>query len=603
MNKIIVVSLVANSADIIESFVRYSLTFADEMILLDHDSADATPKILEKLTAEGLPIHWRPHVRTELAHDLIMAALVHEAVDKYRADIVLPLDADEFLVGSAAPRKLLQQLDVDTIYQIHLWTYELLEPDLEPDKFLLARSCHRAKNGSSPKVFLGARIIQKLPLMLAQGCHYAYWEEDGQRNRLSAISLAEQLHLAHFQWRGTEQIRSKVINGWISNVARYSQHTIRCAYWKTHFNALLRGERLAVGLRPQEIEKVPSLAIPVDIELRYTTAQPADALQNLMVLSERLAEDYCEEKSQQSHKLVSILLLTGNDFGLFRKSLMSAFDQTYPWKEILIGETEEKLSPELQEYLMSYQGKVPLRYIQPVKKGDFSELAMLLGKQAAGAYIQWILPGDVLLPDKIQQMAASLENDDELALLLADPLNVAEIPAASGRLGYLQMAGKEQFLAYPGIYIREAILKHSMLPAGGLSGGLFRRRVMEDSHWLSDYYLNGIFWEFMMWYYLFNWSLVGIFAEPALKRHWPAETPARVLYRQMEWLSLLQMAQQYPELQLACQEGLRTLLGKQAGLRPYIGGQQPDLIAQYEHVLTEAGKLVESSDSAAGGKA
>ena len=42
MNKIIAVSLIADSADIVESFVRHTLTYADEMLVVDHAASDGT---------------------------------------------------------------------------------------------------------------------------------------------------------------------------------------------------------------------------------------------------------------------------------------------------------------------------------------------------------------------------------------------------------------------------------------------------------------------------------------------------------------------------------------------------------------------------------
>ena len=227
MNKIVVVSLVANSADIIESFVRHSLTFADALIILDHDSADATPVILQQMLAEGLPITVHSLAQVELAHDAIMLSLVQEAVECYGADIVLPLDADEFLVGSEDVRGILQQLAAERLYQVRLWQYELAEPEQEQTLFLLARTCRRNKRPGAPKILLGGQVIRQASFQLAQGCHYAYRIVEGKRVSMPGVSLEKKLHLAHFQWRSGEQIRSKVVDGWISNAARYSVHTIR----------------------------------------------------------------------------------------------------------------------------------------------------------------------------------------------------------------------------------------------------------------------------------------------------------------------------------------------------------------------------------------
>ncbi len=70
--KIIVISMVKNEADVIESFVRHSLTFADGMLIADHCSGDGTGEILEKLRQEGLPVSVRRVRRIELAHEFFL---------------------------------------------------------------------------------------------------------------------------------------------------------------------------------------------------------------------------------------------------------------------------------------------------------------------------------------------------------------------------------------------------------------------------------------------------------------------------------------------------------------------------------------------------
>ena len=48
----IAISIAKNEMDIIESFVRHTLSFADELLLLDHQSTDKTPEILRALQQE-----------------------------------------------------------------------------------------------------------------------------------------------------------------------------------------------------------------------------------------------------------------------------------------------------------------------------------------------------------------------------------------------------------------------------------------------------------------------------------------------------------------------------------------------------------------------
>lgn len=47
MNKIVAITMVKNEEDIIESFIRYTLTFADMILVVNHSSDDSTGEILE----------------------------------------------------------------------------------------------------------------------------------------------------------------------------------------------------------------------------------------------------------------------------------------------------------------------------------------------------------------------------------------------------------------------------------------------------------------------------------------------------------------------------------------------------------------------------
>ncbi|MGN0939159.1 MAG: glycosyltransferase family 2 protein, partial [Selenomonas sp.] len=132
MKKIVLVSMVKNEADIIESFVRHSLTYADELIVADHQSSDATWDILQKLRAEGLPLTLHRLYRVELAHREVMNRLTREAITEHGAELVLPFDADEFLVNdenNLSCRQVLETLDPENLYCLRWRVYEPLLPD------------------------------------------------------------------------------------------------------------------------------------------------------------------------------------------------------------------------------------------------------------------------------------------------------------------------------------------------------------------------------------------------------------------------------------------------------------------------------------------
>ena len=100
MKNIIAITMVKNEMDVIESFVRHTLGFADRWLVADHLSSDRTREILERLRAEGLPIEIETVHEAAQIQAEVMTRLMHRAAEEYGADVVVPLDADEFLVHS-----------------------------------------------------------------------------------------------------------------------------------------------------------------------------------------------------------------------------------------------------------------------------------------------------------------------------------------------------------------------------------------------------------------------------------------------------------------------------------------------------------------------
>ena len=91
------VAMVRNEADIIEAFVRHNLSILDGLVVVDHGSADATPRILAALCAERLPLVVLASETVGYLQAEIVTSAVREAFARLRADAVFPLDADEFL--------------------------------------------------------------------------------------------------------------------------------------------------------------------------------------------------------------------------------------------------------------------------------------------------------------------------------------------------------------------------------------------------------------------------------------------------------------------------------------------------------------------------
>jgi len=89
-----------NEADIIEPFVRQTAAYCEELILLDHGSTDESAEIVRALKQEGLRLHLLTdrtlgNIEADQTNRLLLLA-AHECA----ADWIVPIDADEFIIGA-----------------------------------------------------------------------------------------------------------------------------------------------------------------------------------------------------------------------------------------------------------------------------------------------------------------------------------------------------------------------------------------------------------------------------------------------------------------------------------------------------------------------
>ena len=127
--------MVKNEADIIESMIRHALEYADLILVKDHFSTDDTRYIIDSLIKEGLSIKVYDCEETGYNQKEGMTELLYKAINEEGADLIIPADADEFLVWygytSKDLRKLLQILPIDTTYQLKWVNYGFNEKSMD----------------------------------------------------------------------------------------------------------------------------------------------------------------------------------------------------------------------------------------------------------------------------------------------------------------------------------------------------------------------------------------------------------------------------------------------------------------------------------------
>ncbi len=337
--KIIVVSITRIESDIIESFVRHALTFADELIIYDNASHDGTSAILQALQLEGLPIFvLREERNIEFNHAEIMTRLCFMA-KKEGARLILPFDVDEFLINTEnniQVREILQRIPVGKVAVIPLIQYSLLEA-YEGNEFLLKCKMRREKQNSpnyqfTPKCIVSSTLVEK-DFSLTQGCHFV----ETKQGPLPAVRLPH-LHLAHFHYRNEERYKIKSILGWLGIASKYSVNTPVCSYMKTNYRTIRNklASQMIFQSPNKENEAVDLLDYCSSQEIKYATYINVSLIDIIMVEAERIAASYSEEKTVRCGKYVDILILFDGDNKRLEKTLQSINWQDYPYLKIWI---------------------------------------------------------------------------------------------------------------------------------------------------------------------------------------------------------------------------------------------------------------------------
>lgn len=215
--KVVSVSMIKNEADIVESFVRHTLNYVDEMIILDHFSSDGTGEILQALKEEGLPISIKHTDITAYEQAKFTSEMLQEAVLDYSADIVVPIDADEFIMPTD-PQKgnFLRRLDRNKVYRI---ANVITTPcSYKEDEFLLGGdNLQNDKPQIMKKIVVGAGVYEIYNIGIVIGNH-----DISVKHKFKDNIIYQEIsdgYYAHYQIRSKQQFVSKVANGWLTATA------------------------------------------------------------------------------------------------------------------------------------------------------------------------------------------------------------------------------------------------------------------------------------------------------------------------------------------------------------------------------------------------
>lgn len=486
--KIVVVSVTKVESDIIESFVRHSFSFADEMLIADNGSHDGAKEILINLQTEGLPLHVKEFsYRAEFDHASMMLSLVREAVSDYGADVVLPLDIDEFLVNTENDipcRRILQALDTDKTYMLHMSLYVPLEPYEDSSKFLLAQPCKRESLDvfRPMKLIVGAELAKDEDFRLLQGCHEAYWDRPEGQERITWERVPF-LHVAHYHWRSNERYAIKSVLGWTGMVSQYTKHSFVCSYMKTGYETVVRGEKEKFGNFDAITERIDLTKFCGQPFMHYGNLATADSEAILIEEFAHLAEAYAEEKALRRKREVGILLPFWGDLDALGDSLDVVFEQTYPYLQAYILNFTETVPDGLDELLE----ETPSLSLFACAGMDANALAAALSESVKADYIQWLLPGGALGANHIKKMVAVLELQDDYRYKFSFLFANHAQPSAGSLNPYMDVSHKGEIVfASNRQKLWHNILIQGKYPANGMDDVLIPRHILFARNWMAE---------------------------------------------------------------------------------------------------------------------
>ncbi|MBF2096901.1 MAG: glycosyltransferase family 2 protein [Gloeomargaritaceae cyanobacterium C42_A2020_066] len=294
------IAVVKNEADIIEPFVRYNLQFLDALIIMDNNSSDSTRIILKKLSNEGLPIVILTDKRIGHLQEERMNFMIHAIREWIEPEIIIPLDADEFLITPDQARlsDLLQSLDKEVVPQVSWRSYIFTENDdlSEPDPLRRIRHRRATEPYSTCKCILRNHHLQFPNLRLNFGSHRVNLGTEYIPEHL----LLKDCALAHYPLRSVEQTTSKILTNWLSTSLRpnlqegqgYHKQILYEYVRKNlpltpHHVAYMANNYLAMGCS-QYLDQ-PLQPLPYQ-DLKYLDLAKIDVVRSLLNFAEDLAD-------------------------------------------------------------------------------------------------------------------------------------------------------------------------------------------------------------------------------------------------------------------------------------------------------------------------
>lgn len=312
--KLVGAVMIKNEADIIEAFVRHNLELLDQLLVIDHQSSDATVAILSALRAEGLPVELMRDTAIAFRQGDRIGELARLAFNRYGADHVFALDADEFILAPSRALLEARLADVDAGAHASLPWRNYVPEDAPPaatHPFERIRLAATAEVEVMTKLVLGRDFVAQRQ-EISHGNHALLAQQDGEWLPQPAPPILADAVLAHLPFRSIEQFVAKIVLAWFGNrllqgpAARSSGTNW---HWRDLFDRYLAGETPNwAAMREHALRcylltpdpQAPSLPsalarltldpIPLRHTLRHTPPDAVDPMRRLATWVEQLLD-------------------------------------------------------------------------------------------------------------------------------------------------------------------------------------------------------------------------------------------------------------------------------------------------------------------------
>lgn len=319
--KIVSFTMVNNESEIIESFVRYNYNFVDEMVIIDNGCTDSTIRIVRKLIGEGFKITVYDESLEAYNQYRLDNKYLNKIIDEIKPDIILPLDADEFLTGEGNPRDILEQLSLNSIYYVTWRWYVMTKEDDKTEAFIprkmsycLTRPAWNYSDGTPvTKSIIPAVYYKKMGLTLSMGHHTVFGNDKAKITRL------DNLQFAHYRAISEQQLIYKTCCYTMRDIATMennfetAQRTNQMAIIECGSSMWEAAEESSYGGYPREIENNPlelKFCTKCGLEMKYVEMSSESIEKRILYTGREMAvRAYNSERSKKDKKFLKPIIL------------------------------------------------------------------------------------------------------------------------------------------------------------------------------------------------------------------------------------------------------------------------------------------------------